>query len=110
MNVFLLLNTKDDILKNVGNQTVDDSHCVFFVFFTYYGSKYQKKVWLPTFFKISCIQQKKETQTDLEQLEGEETFLGNYPFNGKNADFKGIIQQEMEIVSSFIHPRVIPNM
>jgi len=23
MNFFLLLNTKDDILKNVGNQTVD---------------------------------------------------------------------------------------
>ncbi len=28
MSVFLLLNTKDDILKNVGNQTVD-IHSIF---------------------------------------------------------------------------------
>ncbi len=26
MSFFILLNTKDDILKNVGNQTVDDCH------------------------------------------------------------------------------------
>ncbi len=26
MNLFLLLNTKEGILKNVGNQTVDGSH------------------------------------------------------------------------------------
>jgi len=26
MSFFLLLNTKEDILKNVGNQTVDSSH------------------------------------------------------------------------------------
>ncbi len=28
-------------------------------------------VWLPTFFKISCVQQKKETHTGLEQVWGE---------------------------------------
>ncbi len=29
MDFFLLLNTKEDILKNVGNQTVDGSHSMF---------------------------------------------------------------------------------
>ncbi len=29
MSLFLLLNTKQDILKNVGNQTIDDSHWLF---------------------------------------------------------------------------------
>jgi len=49
-HVCLLCNTKDDILKNVGNQTVDGSHWL----------PYEKKKilwksvgsWLPTFFKI----------------------------------------------------------
>jgi len=26
MSIFLLINTKEDILKNVGNQTIDGSH------------------------------------------------------------------------------------
>ncbi len=39
MSFFLLLNTKD-ILKNVGNQTVEGSHLL-------------SIVWLPKFFKIS---------------------------------------------------------
>jgi len=30
MSFFLLLNTKQDILKNVGNQTVDGTHSIFF--------------------------------------------------------------------------------
>jgi len=29
MNFFLLLNTKEDILKNVGNQKVDVPHSIF---------------------------------------------------------------------------------
>jgi len=30
MSFFLLLNTKEDILKNVGNQTVEGTHSIFF--------------------------------------------------------------------------------
>jgi len=33
VNFFLLLNTKDDILKNVSNQTVDGPSMVFLFFF-----------------------------------------------------------------------------
>ncbi len=28
MSFFILLDTKEDVLKNVGNQTVDGSHCL----------------------------------------------------------------------------------
>jgi len=49
MNFFLLLNTKEDILKNVGNQTVNGPHWGK----KYYGSQWGPlTVWLPTFFKI----------------------------------------------------------
>jgi len=42
------MNTKDDILTNVGHQTVDGSHL------SYNGSQLlQPTVWWPTFFKIS---------------------------------------------------------
>jgi len=49
MNFCLLLNKKEDILKNFGNQTT---------------------FWLPTFVKHSD-EQKKETHTGLEQHESE---------------------------------------
>ncbi len=53
MNVFVLLNTKEDILKNVGNRAVlVDFHR----FFSYYGSQWcPKTAWLQTFFKISSF-------------------------------------------------------
>jgi len=47
MRFFLLLNTKEDILKHIGNQTV--------VFFSYYGSQWGPTVWLTIFFKISSF-------------------------------------------------------
>jgi len=68
INFFLVLNTKEDILKNVSNQTVDGPQ------------------WFPLYFNLwsinclitdilqnifFCVQQKKETHTGLKQLEGE---------------------------------------
>jgi len=54
MCFFLLLNTKEDILKNVGNQTVDSSHWRQLYLFSYYGSQWlQSTVWLPTCLEIS---------------------------------------------------------
>ncbi len=47
----LVLKTKEDILKNVGNQTVAGPQ---WLFFSYYQSQWgPATVWLPTFFKIS---------------------------------------------------------
>jgi len=71
MNFFLLLNTKEDILKNLGNQTV---LAVLFFHESQWGPS---TVWLPTVFKISffCVQQKKEIHTGLEQHEGDRIFI-----------------------------------
>jgi len=68
MSFFLLLNTKEDILKNDWNF---DFHSIFFLF--YYGSQWcQTTVWFPSVFKIFIyVQLKKETHTGLQQLEGE---------------------------------------
>ncbi len=56
MNVFILLNTKEDILKNVGNRAVlgtIDFNCIFF---SYYGGQMcPKTAWLQTFFIISSF-------------------------------------------------------
>ncbi len=64
---FLLLNTEEDILKNVGNQTVDGSHWLL-----YYGVAAVNclitNILQNTFF---CVQQKKGIHTGLKQLEGE---------------------------------------
>ncbi len=47
-----MLNTKEDALKNVGNQTVDGSHCVSME--KQYGSQWlPATALLPTFFKAS---------------------------------------------------------
>jgi len=54
-----LLNTKEDILKNVGNQTVDRPHRL--------PTMEVLSVRLPTFFKISLVKQKKETHKRLVQ-------------------------------------------
>jgi len=70
---FLLLNTEKDILKNVGNQTVDGSHWIPYR---------KKKIPLKSMASVNClvtnnlqnifycVQQKKETHTGLEQHEG----------------------------------------
>jgi len=75
MSLFLLLNTKEDHLKNVGYQTVDSPHWLPWIFFPsvevngcrqlsdyQHSSKYNLAV-----FK----RKKKDTRTGLEQLEGE---------------------------------------
>ncbi len=51
----LVLNTKEDILKNVGNQTAGlVTQTDFHFLFSYYQSQCgPATVWLPTFFKIS---------------------------------------------------------
>ncbi len=56
MNVFVLLNTKEDILKNVGNRAVLGHHWLPSYFFSYYGSQWcPKTAWLQTFFRISSF-------------------------------------------------------
>ncbi len=56
MNVFVLLNTKEDILKNVGNRAVLGHHWLPSYFFSYYGSQWcPKTAWIQTFFKISSF-------------------------------------------------------
>jgi len=43
-----------------------DFHCIFF---PYYGSQWgPATIWLPTFFKKCCVQQKTEFDAGLEQL------------------------------------------
>ncbi len=58
MSFFILLNTKADILKNVGNQTVDDSHC------------------LPQYFPIQCKSMATVRELEGEQIMTEFSFLG----------------------------------
>ncbi len=54
INFILVLNTIEDILKNVGNQTVAGPQWL--PFFFYYQSQWgPATVWLPTFFKISSF-------------------------------------------------------
>ncbi len=52
MNVFVLLNTKEDILKNEGNRAVLD-HSILFPTIEVNGA--QKTAWLQTFFRISSL-------------------------------------------------------
>ncbi len=48
-NFFVLLNTKEDILKNVGNRAVLGHHWLPLYFFSYYGSQWcPKTALLPT--------------------------------------------------------------
>jgi len=54
LNEFLLLNTKEDILKNDWNFGTIDFHSIFFFF--YNGSQWgQTTVWFQSFFKISSF-------------------------------------------------------
>jgi len=63
VNFFLLLNTKDDILKNVGNQTVD------FFFFIRKSMAINCLVTDILQNIFLCVQ--KEIHSGLEQLDGE---------------------------------------
>ncbi len=68
MNFFSVLQTKDDILKNVGNQIVAGSHWLFIVWNKILWNSMAAVNCLVTnivhniFF---CVQQKKETYTGL---------------------------------------------
>jgi len=64
MNFFLLLITKEDILKNIGNQTG-------FFFFSILWKSMNCLVTHILQNIFFCVQQKKAIHTDLEQLEGE---------------------------------------
>jgi len=74
MSFITLLNTKDDVLKNVDNQTADVAYSVK----SYYGSQWSilwtSTVWVEiTILQniIVCVQQKKEIHTGLKQLKSE---------------------------------------
>ncbi len=64
INFFLVLNTKEDILKNVGNQKFAGPHWI-------WSHWWPEAVWFPTFFKITYVQQNKEMHSGLKQLESE---------------------------------------
>ncbi len=88
MNVFVLLNTKEDILKNVRNRAVLGHHWLPY-FFSYYGSQWCPKTdWLQTFFRISSFvfgRTKKFIQVwnylRVSKLWQNFHFWVNYPFN-----------------------------
>jgi len=70
LNFFLLLNTKEDILKNVGNQTKTiDFHGIFSILWK--SMRTSSCSGIHILHNIFCVQQKKEIHTDLEQPEGE---------------------------------------
>jgi len=55
MSFFLLLNAKEDILKNDWNFGTTNFNIIIFFFF-YYGSQWcQTTVWFQLFFKISSL-------------------------------------------------------
>ncbi len=85
MNVFVLLNTKQDILKNVGNRAVLGHHWLPQYFFSYYGSQWcPKTAWLQTFFKISSFVFSRRVSKSWQNF----NFWVNYPFNYLNNLFR----------------------
>ncbi len=73
MNVFVLLNTEEDILKNVGNRAVlgtIDFHSIFFPTIEVNGAQNSLVTnFLQNIFL--CVRQNKDIHTGLELLEGE---------------------------------------
>ncbi len=72
MNVFVLLNTEEDILKNVGNRavlgTIDFHSIVFLLWKSMVPQNSLVTNFLQNIFR--CVQQNKEMLTGLELLEG----------------------------------------
>ncbi len=66
------MNTKEDIVKNVGNQSVAGSHRYPYNGKTCYGVHGKPKTVCSLQNVTFCVQQKKETHTILEKLEGEQ--------------------------------------
>ncbi len=74
MNVFVLLNTKEDILKNVGTEQfwgTIDFHSI--LFFLIWKSMVPQNSLVTNFLQniFICVQQNKDIHTGLELLEGE---------------------------------------
>jgi len=83
MSFFLLLNSKEDFLKNDWNFGTIDFHSIFFNFVSTMEVNGAKNCLVPIVFQniFLCVQQKKETHTGFQQLEGEKmitefSFLG----------------------------------
>jgi len=72
MSFFLLLNTKEDILKNDWNSIGSiDFHSIY-LFFLLWKSMVPNNCLVPVVLQILlCVQQMKETHRGLEQLDGE---------------------------------------
>jgi len=70
MSFFLLLNTKQDVLKTDWNFGTIDFHSIFFFSMK---SMVPNNCFAPIVLQniFICVQQKKETHTGLKQLEGE---------------------------------------
>ncbi len=74
MNVFDLLNTKEDILKNVGKQSSSGAPLTSIVlFFLLWKSMMPQNRLVTNFLQniFLCVQQNKDIHTGLELLEGE---------------------------------------
>ncbi len=83
MNVFVLLNTKEDILKNVGNRAVLGTIDFHSIFSLLWKSMVPQNSLVTNFLQniFLCVRQNKDIHTGLELLEGEKmmtrfSFLG----------------------------------
>ncbi len=77
MNVLVLLNTKEDILKNVGNRAVLGHHWRPYFFFLWWKSMEPQNSLVTNFLQniFLCVQHNKYIHTGLELLEGENFFF-----------------------------------
>ncbi len=117
MSLFSLLNIKEDILKNVGNQTVSDLHWLFLLHFfsilwksmgkkQLFGYPYSSKI----FFHV---QQKTDIHTGLEQPEVSKWwqnfhFWMNYPFNTPSSPHYEMPPTVWQIYIISFHPQDLP--
>jgi len=95
MSFFLPLDTKVDVLSNVGNHTVDGTHWLFFPTMEVNG--HQSTLWQPTFFKISSFVFKRRKKlihvwfgTTWGWVNDDNFhFWENYPFNPIEVEARG---------------------
>ncbi len=84
MNVFVLPNTKEDILKNVGNQSSSGAlTCI--IFFSYYG-----KSMVP---QNSLVTNWQTTNTEGEQMMTEFSFLGELSIHSITIHFQVFVRK-----------------
>ncbi len=72
-NVFVLANTKEDILKNVGNRAVLGHNWLPYIFFLLWKSMVPQNCVATNFLQniFLCVRQNKDIRTGLEPIEGE---------------------------------------